>query len=195
MQTLRDQVRAAVVAHTAIDQRERDSISAFVTHFDELASPFDEHADPVHVTGSAIVLGPRGIVMHLHKRLQRWLQPGGHVEPGEDPCAGARREALEETGLYVRDPDSGPRLVHIDVHAGPRGHTHLDLRYLFYADDVDPAPPLGESPHVRWFALPEAITMVDQSLSGLFGMLRREVERGLHLSVKNSQVHKIRGQT
>ena len=47
-----------------------------------------------------------------------------------------------------------PPLAHLDVHAGGRGHTHLDLRYLLAVDgDDEPAPPAGESQDVRWFAL------------------------------------------
>ncbi len=86
------------------------------------------------MTGSAIVVGPRGVVLLRHKRLGLWLQPGGHVDPGETPWQGALREAFEETGLDVRFAGSGdahvPLLVHVDVHDGGRGHTHLDLRYL-----------------------------------------------------------------
>ena len=67
-----------------------------------LARPFDEHADPVHVTGSAFIVGPRGIVLLRHRRLGIWVQPGGHVDAGETPWDGARREAVEETGLPVR---------------------------------------------------------------------------------------------
>ena len=63
-----------------------------------LPRPFDQEADPVHVTGSAVVVGRRGTVLHLHKRLHRWMQPGGHIDPGEAPWEAARRESEEETG-------------------------------------------------------------------------------------------------
>ena len=117
-----------------------------------LAHPFDEDADLEHVTGSAIVVGERGTVLHVHKRLGRWLQPGGHLAAGETPWDAARREAHEETGLAVTHPASGPVLLHVDVHDAARGHTHLDLRYLLLASDAEPSPPPGESPDVRWFA-------------------------------------------
>ena len=48
--------------------------------FDTLDQPFDEDASPIHVTGSAVVTGGRGVVLHLHKRLGIWLQPGGHID-------------------------------------------------------------------------------------------------------------------
>jgi 8-oxo-dGTP pyrophosphatase MutT (NUDIX family) len=151
------------------DIRERESIAMFLEVVPTLVAPFDEYSDPTHITGSAIVVGRRGVVLHLHKRLNLWLQPGGHINADETPAEGALREAKEETGLDVSHPASGPWLMHLDVHAGPRGHTHLDLRYLLTAPDTDPAPPAGESQEVAWFGWDEAIEMAD---IGLVGALR-----------------------
>jgi 8-oxo-dGTP pyrophosphatase MutT (NUDIX family) len=171
-----DDILDAVRGRTPIDAREQQSLTAFVEHFARLSEPFSETADPVHVTGSAIVVGDRGVVLHRHKRLGIWIQPGGHIDPGEDPWDGARREAREETGLDVRHPDGGPELVHVDVHPGPRGHTHLDLRYLLIAPDADPAPPPEESQDVRWFDWDAAIEIADQGLSGALVGLRARFE-------------------
>jgi 8-oxo-dGTP pyrophosphatase MutT (NUDIX family) len=154
---LRDDVRQAVQLRTPIDDAERACIDEFLTRFDSLAAPFDQDADPVHVTGSAIVVGPRGVVLLKHKRLGLWLQPGGHVDPGESPWDAALREAREETGLDVAFVGGAPRLVHVDVHPGGRGHTHLDLRYLVDGGAADPAPPEGESPLIDWFAWDAAV--------------------------------------
>jgi 8-oxo-dGTP pyrophosphatase MutT (NUDIX family) len=149
---LRDRVRAQVAARRPIDDAERSCIAEFLERFDELAAPFSQEADPVHVTGSAIVVGPRGVVLLKHKRLGFWLQPGGHIDPGESPWEAALREAREETGLDVRVPTGGePQLAHVDVHPGGRGHTHLDLRYVLDGGDADPAPPADESQEIGWF--------------------------------------------
>lgn len=164
-------LRAAVAARRPVDAREAASIERFTAELARLERPFDEHADPVHVTASAIVVGPRGTVLHRHKRLGLWLQPGGHVEPGEHPADAALREVAEETGLRGVHPAEGPRLVHVDVHDGGRGHTHLDLRFLTHADG-EPAPPDGESPDVRWFAWDEAIALADPGLVGALRALR-----------------------
>jgi 8-oxo-dGTP pyrophosphatase MutT (NUDIX family) len=155
------------------DERERKSIDQFLRVVPRLVSPFSEHADPTHITGSAIVVGDRGVVLHRHKRLNMWLQPGGHIEEGETPPEAAVREAGEETGLAVRHPDSGPWLVHLDVHPGPRGHTHLDVRYVVYADDVEPAPASDESQEVAWFGWDEAIGLADVGLVGALRAVRR----------------------
>jgi 8-oxo-dGTP pyrophosphatase MutT (NUDIX family) len=158
-----------------VDERERESIERFLAEVARLDDPLSEHADPVHITGSAIVVGPRGVVLHKHKINGLWLQPGGHVDPGEAPWDAALRETAEETGLPVRHaPYDGvaPPIVHVDVHPGPRGHTHLDVRYLIESDDADPAPPAGESQEVFWFDWDSAIERADPGLQGALRALR-----------------------
>ena len=159
-------VRAIVVAHRPVGVRETASEQRFLAELDRLARPCDEDADPVHVTASAVIVGRRGTVLHLHRRLHKWMQPGGHVDPGESPPEAARRESLEETGLAAVHPPTGPRLVHIDVHEAALGHTHLDLRYLLLGPDDDPNPAPGESPECRWFEWDAARSVADESLQG-----------------------------
>jgi 8-oxo-dGTP pyrophosphatase MutT (NUDIX family) len=166
-QRLRKLVRDQVLALPApADLRERRSRLRLLEAIGRLPGPFARLAGPTHVTGSAIVVGPPGVVLHRHKRMGIWLQPGGHLEPGETPWQAAWREAAEETGLTLRHPAGGPRLVHVDVHAAPLGHVHLDLRYLLLAADADPAPTPGESQDVRWFTWPEALAIADDGLAG-----------------------------
>lgn len=163
----RDAVRAAVAARTAVDARERASLATFLTTLDTLEMPFSEEAAPQHVTASAIVTSGAGVVLHLHKRLALWLQPGGHIDPGEEPWEAALRETVEETGLPVVAGDDPSHLIHVDVHPGPRGHTHLDLRYHLTGPPVAPAPAEGESPDARWFSWAEAIGMAEPGLEGI----------------------------
>ena len=165
------EVRAAVAAREPVDGRETRSRHRMLVALDRLRQPLDRDADPTHVTGSAVVTGPAGVLLHRHKRLGMWLQPGGHLEAGETPWEAARREAEEETGLGFEPWGEGiPPLIHLDVHPGGSGHTHLDLRYLLVvAGDDNPRPPAGESQDVRWFAWPDAVARADPGLSALLG--------------------------
>ncbi|MTV27655.1 NUDIX domain-containing protein [Nitriliruptoraceae bacterium ZYF776] len=167
MEPRTEQLLAALEAHPPADERERRSRSRALALVRWLAAPFDETADPTHVTGSAIVVSPDGrVVLHRHKRLGLWLQPGGHVDGDESAADAAVRETREETGLVARHPDAGPRLVHVDLHEGPRGHVHLDVRYLLFADtQAGFAPEAGESPDVAWCSPQEAAARSDASLA------------------------------
>ncbi|MEO8264579.1 MAG: GNAT family N-acetyltransferase [Ilumatobacteraceae bacterium] len=161
-----------MAAREPVDARERNSIGEFLAALDTLDRPFDEHASPTHVTASAIVTGDAGVVLHLHKRLSIWLQPGGHIDAGEQPWAAAQRETREETGLPVMAGDDPSALIHVDVHPGPRGHTHLDLRYHLSAPSIAPAPSEGESQEVRWFSWAEAIATAEPGLEGVLRSLQ-----------------------
>ena len=130
-----------------------------------------------HLTGSALVVDPdtgRFVVLH-HRKLDRWLQPGGHAD-GEGDLAGvALREAREETGidaLEVRGP-----AVDLDGHeVAPPGepvHRHLDLRFVVLAPaGASAAPPPGnhESRAIRWVDAEELAELdPDESLLRLVG--------------------------
>jgi 8-oxo-dGTP pyrophosphatase MutT (NUDIX family) len=157
-------LRELLAQRDPADDREALSLTRMRAELDRLPHPFDREADPTHVTASAFVVGPRGVLLLLHKRIAIWVQPGGHLDPGEELASAALREAEEETGLDLAHPPDGPRVVNIDVHPGGRGHTHLDVRYLLCAGDQDPAPPPGESPHVRWFTWATALTTAEPGI-------------------------------
>ena len=144
-----------------------------------LEDPFDRNADPTHVTASAIVVGDRGIVLHRHRRLLRWMQPGGHLDPGESPAEAVIRECVEETGLAVTHPASGPRVIHVDVHEAAQEHVHLDLRFLLWAPDQQPVPGPGESQDVAWFTWEDATAIADDALVGAL--------RSAHRMIKDSR--------
>lgn len=168
-----DTLQRHLDGHVARGRREQVSLSRIRAELDRLDQPLDEHADPVHVTGSAIVVSARGILLHRHKRLGLWLQPGGHVDPGEAPWDAALREAGEETGIVGRHCCEPPSVVHVDVHPGGRGHIHLDLRYLLTSAPEDPAPADDESQDVEWFSLPRARRLADPGLADV--LERRKV--------------------
>lgn len=164
-------LRDALEALTPVDDQEQRSLTWFLAALDRLERPFDQHADATHITASAIVRSSAGVVLHKHKRLGLWLQPGGHVDDGESPADAALRETIEETGLQGRHAHDPPRVIHVDVHPGGRGHTHLDVRYLLDAPVEPPRPADDESQDVAWFSLPDAIALADPGLRGLLSHL------------------------
>ncbi len=142
-----------------------------------------------HITGSAWVLDrtrAHAALIH-HRKLNRWLQPGGHVEHSDVSWrAAAQREVTEETGLahFVAQPGHDD-LFDVDVHPIPArkdepAHFHYDLRFLFVAD-VDAAHDgelmlnTDEVHDCRWFRLIDLAN--DPALEP---SLRRMVELSTH---------------
>jgi len=113
---------------------------------------------PGHITCTGLVLAPDGesVLLVHHRRLDRWLLPGGHLEP-EDQWAwdAARREVIEETGAQLR-PIPVPLLAGMDVHGIPSNgrepyHLHHDLIFSFRATSLD-TQISAESRAVAWCA-------------------------------------------
>jgi 8-oxo-dGTP pyrophosphatase MutT (NUDIX family) len=129
--------------------------------------------NPLHVTGSALVVDPRArrIILRWHERLGRWLQVGGHGEPGEsDPWEVTLREAREETGLSDLRAFPDPRrpepvqvvVVPVPTSNSEPAHEHADVRYILATDRPDDATPEADSGFLRWLSIHEALIEVDE---------------------------------
>jgi 8-oxo-dGTP pyrophosphatase MutT (NUDIX family) len=99
-----------------------------------------------------------------HKKLKKWLTPGGHWENNEFPDDTALREVLEETGLKVTL--IGERLPRETDQIRPYGiqrniikdgeHEHLDLIYLAFAEDEKEIKQnYEETDGINWFSIKE----------------------------------------
>jgi 8-oxo-dGTP pyrophosphatase MutT (NUDIX family) len=98
------------------------------------------------------------VLLIFHKRLQKWLPPGGELHPGETPLEAAHRELKEETGLVGRFPrlnliEGVPcGLLGYEEHlAGGKG---LHMNFVFVADvDSSAIDPNDEFDEYRWVTL------------------------------------------
>lgn len=112
-----------------------------------------------HLTGSAWILNPertRTLLTH-HRKLDKWLQLGGHADGDPDLAAVARREAQEESGL-ARLRLVSPEIFDLDRHWIPErksepAHWHFDLRFLLEADPSEPLVVSSESKDLAWIEL------------------------------------------
>ena len=105
--------------------------------------------DPGHFTVGAFVLAEDQLLVIHHRRLDIWLEPGGHVDPEDGTLeVAAARELVEETGVTAQLMDLG--IFDVDVHAIPAAkweppHSHFNVGYLFTAELVEPVA----APEVR----------------------------------------------
>ncbi len=128
---------------------------------------------PDHLTASALVLSPDRdqVLLHLHGKVGRWLQFGGHPEEGDTTLLGAAlREAEEESGLAGLRPVLLQPL-RLDRHPAPcapgLARDHLDVQFAALADRVRPPQVSEESHDVRWFAVDALPAGTDGSVRAL----------------------------
>ncbi|HEX2861157.1 MAG TPA: NUDIX hydrolase [Lacunisphaera sp.] len=118
-----------------------------------------------HLTASAWIVDPqrtRTLLTH-HRKLDRWLQLGGHVDGDPDLAAAALREAREESGL-ARLHLVSPQIFDVDRHRIPeRGaepvHWHYDVRFLIEADPGEPLRVSDESRDLAWVGLEQVAAL------------------------------------
>lgn len=179
------------IARYPAEQAVAEQIVALVESHEDC---FDRTCRPGHITGSAWVLShdrQRCLLLH-HKKLDRWMQPGGHADGDTDVAAVALKEAQEESGienltlLGVGQLKSEPPLpLDIDIHIIPAryaadgsliedAHEHHDIRFLLAAKDESPIVVSHESHDVRWFTPTEVEQQSDEE--SVLRLLRKSSE-------------------
>ena len=118
-----------------------------------------------HLTGSAWVVDEsrqRTLLTH-HRKLDMWLQLGGHADGDPDLLAVAMREAGEESGLtYLRVVNAG--IFDLDRHLIPARkdepeHWHFDLRFMIEADPDEPLIVTSESKDLAWMGIDQVASL------------------------------------
>jgi 8-oxo-dGTP pyrophosphatase MutT (NUDIX family) len=135
---------------------EAAAVEGFGELLDDPQDPFVRDRLAGHFTGSAWVVsadGRRTLLTH-HRKLDRWLQPGGHADGDVDLARVALREAEEETGVPGLRLEDGA-IFDLDRHWIPErgavpGHWHYDVRYVVWAGDDERFMVSEESHDLAW---------------------------------------------
>jgi 8-oxo-dGTP pyrophosphatase MutT (NUDIX family) len=152
---------AMLQAYTPGDEQEKAMLARMIEFAYANEHCFERSLLSGHMTGSAWVVDrerEHALLTH-HRKLNRWLQMGGHADGNPDLLAVAMREVHEESGLtQVRVLSQTP--FDVDVHEIPeRGaeprHFHYDVRFLFEADRDEPLVVSEESHALAWVPLSE----------------------------------------
>lgn len=157
-----EQVLALLECHAAFDADEREHVARTIAFVRKTPLFWPRTTAEGHITASAWIVshdGGHALLIH-HRKLDRWFQPGGHIENDTDLIAAATREATEETGLQHLQLVA-PAIFDVDVHPIPGnakepGHYHYDIRFAFRTDRDAPLKLSAESKDLRWFALAQA---------------------------------------
>ncbi len=159
---------------------------AVVERFRELVSThrdcFERTCWAGHITGSAWLVNAAGshVLLTHHKKLDRWLQLGGHSDGEPDTLLAARREAEEESGLAVQALDPVP--LDLDVHEIPArksdpAHYHFDVRFAFRAVGSEAFVVSDESHDLAWVPMAELKSYTDEE--SVLRMARKWQQIGL----------------
>jgi len=115
-----------------------------------------------HFCASVFVINPKNkkILLVHHKKFNKWVQPGGHIEDDETPEEAALREVYEETGVKVqllgrRFPreDDYIRPLGIQKNRNNRGDIHIDIIYLAIpVNNIDTTVNVKENLDAKWFS-------------------------------------------
>jgi 8-oxo-dGTP pyrophosphatase MutT (NUDIX family) len=163
-------LRDALLRHVPADAAEADDLKEILALVEREPACFSRSTFvPGHVTGSAFIVcrSTRKVLLHHHRRLDAWLQMGGHDDGEHDPRATALREAAEESGLEDLMLLSD-EILDVDVHDIPAGkgeppHKHHDVRYALVTESPSEIQrDAGESLDLAWFTLDEAAEKMNE---------------------------------
>ncbi len=178
---------AALHTHARCDPSQAALVQVFLDLLEASAAdaahdPFRRERVAGHFTGSAWVVSADGLrtLLTHHRKLDRWLQPGGHADGERDLAAVALREAEEETGLerLAVEGDIFDLDRHwIPEHKGVPAHWHHDLRYVVRCHGSEVFTVSAESHALAWRAIADLAADADADAS-----LRRMATRWLSRS-------------
>ncbi|MFM7322411.1 MAG: NUDIX hydrolase [Armatimonadota bacterium] len=160
----------ALRGHEPVDALEAVHLTETLEFLGREPHPLSRTTTAGHITSSCFAIHPNqpDLVVLWHRKIGRWVQPGGHVEDSDPSVADAAlRELCEETGASVADIATTLGVVDVDVHPIPAfqdqpEHLHFDVRYGFVMN-AGWVP--GEG--ARWMAASQVAAMQDPSTGRL----------------------------
>lgn len=147
-------------SYNCVSESEKLIKKRFIEFVQKNEDCFERHLEIGHITASAFIFDPKNnkILLLHHKKLNKWLQPGGHCDGDKDTLSVAIKEVFEETGLLIKN--QGQPIFDLDIHTIPENkgipdHEHFDVRYLLLADSKLPLVQNHETNQLKWVDLSE----------------------------------------
>jgi 8-oxo-dGTP pyrophosphatase MutT (NUDIX family) len=122
---------------------------------------FKRNSLEAHFTASALIINTstKELLLLHHKKLNKWLQPGGHADGETNLEKVARKEVYEETGLNnLKLASNG--VYDIDIHHIPESkgipeHYHYDVRFAYFCNRKEKTKINSESNDFQWIKINE----------------------------------------
>jgi len=181
----RQHLQDKLFSYSPIDENEALMLIDIMEFVENYKNCFDRQLSVGHITGSAWIIDQdrtHALLTH-HKKLDRWLQLGGHSDGDADTLAVALKEGREESGLDdIIAVSEG--IFDVDVHLIPArksepDHYHYDIRFLLEADRNTPLIISDESNDLAWVALDDINQLVDDE------SIRRMLRKTRELTMNN----------
>jgi hypothetical protein len=117
---------------------------------------FERSLEQGHITASCWLLnkeGTQALLTH-HRKLDKWVQLGGHCDGNSDILAMSIKEAQEESGIFNIEPIS-TKIFDVDIHLIPanakeKAHYHYDISFLLQVKSDEKIQISNESKELRW---------------------------------------------
>ncbi len=156
---LRKELIKSLRSYSTIYQEESVFIPRFISLLTDFPDAYQRSLITGHMTASSFIVDQdfsHTLLTH-HKKLNKWLQPGGHADGDENILNVAKKEGFEETGLNSLKLFK-PEFFDIDIHTIPEHkgipeHFHYDIRFLFVADIHEKFVVSDESHELEWIRL------------------------------------------
>jgi len=144
------------------------------------ADCFERHLKKGHITASSFIVNAdntKALLMH-HKKLNIWVQLGGHADGNCNVLEVAIKEACEESGLDDIQAVS-KEIFDLDIHKIPSNakeieHFHYDIRFLLKTDKEFLIQKNNESNDLRWFEKEEQLPTKEKSILRMFSKWKKE---------------------
>ncbi len=170
----RNQIKDLLQQYTPQDPGEQADVQLMLQFIDKHKDCFERTCIPGHFTASAWLInreGTNALLMH-HRKLNTWLQTGGHCDGDSDVLAVAIKEAQEESGITQIAPVSN-KIFDVDIHLIPAFggnpiHYHYDIRFLLQVQSDEMAIQNNESNALRWFSKDEDLPTQEESVLRMF---------------------------
>ncbi|MCL1944454.1 MAG: NUDIX hydrolase [Firmicutes bacterium] len=161
-------LKSSLDNYTPFDKEELESLNKFKQFLNTQENVFDRINTFGHITGSGYLFNSdlTQVLLTHHRKVDCWLQFGGHSDGDTNTMRVAVREVQEESGIMDFDLVEND-IFDIDVHmfknifVDDDTHWHFDIRFAFKTNQTNYTIS-HESNDIRWFSKSEFESKFDK---------------------------------